>query len=297
MFEYHRYRIGKFLALHLPLNISYALATFLSEMHYLSSKKDRVIVRENLKAILADASPREINRITHEVFRNFGRYLNEFFRFTELDKEFIDRHVKIEGMDYVDEALRKGKGIISLSAHLGNWELGGITFAMLGYPFVAVTLLHSDQRINNFFNLHRECKGVTVVHVKTGMRECFRSLRQNKIIALMGDRDFTNTGILVDFLGRPALIPRGAAVFHLRTGARIVPVFMIREGSSDYFRLVFEKPIEFTPTGNEEADIMALTNICIKVIESYIRRYPEQWLMFRPFWFDRNSPREEVKII
>ncbi|MFH1202254.1 MAG: lysophospholipid acyltransferase family protein [Candidatus Omnitrophota bacterium] len=297
MLEYQKYQLGIYLATHLPLAASYALANILSELHYLSSKKDRDTIRGNLKAILPDASPRQIERYTHEVFRNFGRYIVEFFRFAKIDQEFIDRHVKIEGREHVEEALKRGKGVIALSAHLGNWELGGVIVARSGYSFIAVALTHCDKRINNFFNFQREFHGVKVLQVKTGIRDCFKALKQNQIIALVGDRDFTNSGIISNFLGRQSDLPRGPAVFHLRTGAPIVPVFMIREGPTYNFRLVIEKPIEFTPCGDEEKDIKDLTDICSKAIETYVRRYPEQWLMFRQFWYDPDTPKEEIKII
>lgn len=283
MYELIRYKIGKFLALILPLKAGYLIATILSDLHFLISKKDRNIILDNLKAIFPSKTKKEIKKIAIKVFRNFGKYLVDFFRFSKLDREYILKYVKIEGRQYLDEVLREGKGAIGLTAHIGNWELAGVVMAVLGYSICAVALPHKDNRVNDFFNRQRKIKGVNVIPLGKAVRSCIESLKQNKIISILGDRDFTQGGMILDFFNRPSFIPRGPAVFSLITGAPIITGFMIRE-KGDKFRLILEEPIRILPSDDRERDIKELTKKCIERIEEYVKKYPDQWYCFGKFW-------------
>lgn len=283
MFNYFLYKIGQFIALHLPLKIAYKVAVFCSDLHYIFADKDRRTVKENLKVIFPEKSEREIRKIRIRMFRNFAKYLVDFFRFEKLDKEYIKKNIRIENIHYFDEALSHGKGVIILSAHLGNWELGGVVVALLGYPFWAVALPHKDKRVDNFFNFQRERKGMKVIPLGRAVRTSLNLLKENKVLGLAGDRDFTANGIVLDFFGKAALLPEGAAAFSLKTGASIVPGFMLRN-KDDSFTLSIEKPLEFTPTGNKDRDLRELILTYKVIFEDYIRRFPDQWYMFRKFW-------------
>lgn len=285
MFNYLLYRLGQFIAMCVPLGMAYKIAVFFSDIHYVFADKDRRTVRENLKAIFPGESERQIRRIRLRMFRNFAKYLVDFFRFSRLDKAYISRLVKIENLAYVDEALSRGKGLICLTAHLGNWELAGVVMALSGYPIWAVALPHKHKRIDKFFNFQRESKGMMVIPLGRAARECLNVLRQNKMLALAGDRDFTGKGVVVEFFGRPSILPVGPAAFSLKTQAPIVPGFMFRK-PDDTFTLRFEKPFDFTPSGNSAKDIQDITFLYKTVIENYIRKYPDQWYMFRKFWVE-----------
>jgi len=283
MFNYILYRIGQFIALSLPLKLGYKLATFISDLHYIFADKDRLAVKENLKAIFPEKSNREIRRIRIRVFRNFAKYLVDFFRFEKIDKEYIRKNIRIENINYFDEALSKGKGVIVLTAHLGNWELGGAVIALSGYPFWVVALPHKHKKVNDFFNFQRQRKGIKVIPLGKAVRACLDILKENKIVALVGDRDFTEKGIILEFFGKPAFFPEGAAAFALKTGASIVPGFMLRN-KGDSFTLTIEKPIDVISCGSKEKDLRELITRFRVIFEDYIRRYPDQWYMFRRFW-------------
>jgi len=285
VFRYLLYIIGQFIALHLPLKAGYKLAEVISDTRYLFAYQDRRAVRGNLKVIFPQKSDREIRQIRIRIFRNFAKYLVDFFRFSKIDQEYIRQNIRLENLHYIDQALREGKGAIALTAHLGNWELGGIVIPLLGYPFWAVALPHKDKRVNAFFNFQRESKGLKVIPLGRAVRKCLDVLKNNEIVALAGDRDFTEKGMVIDFFGKPTFLPEGAAAFALKTGARIVPGFMFRN-KDDSFTLRMEKPIEFIPTQNNQDDLIRLIRQCKMVIEDYIRKYPEQWYMFRRFWIE-----------
>jgi KDO2-lipid IV(A) lauroyltransferase len=276
------YAIGQWLALHLPLRFSYALAVFFCDIHFIFADKDRLYTLENLRVIFPNKSLHEIKQIRIRMFRNFAKYLVDFFRFPIIDQDYIDRYIKIENRHIVDEALKKGKGAITLTAHIGNWELGGLTIGVLGYSFWAVALPHKNKKINDFFNSRRENKGVHVIPFGKAAKMCLNVLRENKVLALLGDRDFTHeAGVIVELFGKKTYIPKGPAAFALKTGAAIIPGFMLRN-PDDTFTLRFEEPIPYTETESVET----VSNRVRDLLESYITRYPDQWFMFRRFWIE-----------
>lgn len=283
MLNYVLYRIGQFIALHLPLKITYRIATFCSDLHYLVANKDRKYVKENLKAIFPEKSSREVRRIRIRMARNFAKYLVDFFRFEKLDVEYIKKNIRIENVTYFDEAISKNKGVVVLSAHLGNWELGAVVVALLGYHFWVVALPHKEKKVNDFFNFQRESKGIKIIPLGKAARKSLDILRDNGLLALAGDRDFTGRGAIIDFFGKPAIFPEGPAALSLKTGASIVPGFMLRN-PDDTFTLRIEKPLEFTSTGDKNEDKKQLMKKYIKIFEQYIRQYPDQWYMFKRFW-------------
>jgi KDO2-lipid IV(A) lauroyltransferase len=217
------------------------------------------------------------------MFRNFAKYLVDFFCFSKLDYENIKKNVKIENVHYIDDALANGKGAITLTAHIGNWELGGVVIALLGYPFWVVALPHKYKKVDNFFNFQRESKGVKVIPLGKAVRLSLDVLKENKVLALLGDRDFSEKGLALEFFGRPAIFPQGPAAISLKTGAKLIPGFMLRN-PDDTFTLKFERPLELISTGDKNKDLISLTTQYKNVFEDYIRRYPDQWYVFRKFW-------------
>ncbi len=283
MFNYYLYRFGQFIALTLPLRIAYGFAVFLADLHYFLAFRDRKFVRANLRVIFPDRPIREIHKISRLVFRNFAKYLVDFFRFEKLGLEYIKRNIKLENINNFDEALAGGKGVVVLTAHLGNWELGGVVIAQLGYPFWAVALPHKNRKVNEFFVHQRNIKGVKVIAMGKAFRSCIAEIKNNHMVALVGDRDFSEKGIVIDFFGKPMHFPEGPAALSLMTGAPLVPGFMLRN-PDDSFTLRIEKPIEFSPSGDKSKDLAGLVTAYKKILEDYIRRYPEQWYVFRQFW-------------
>lgn len=285
MFKYYLYRFARFLVNRLSLAMSYKLGVILSDIQYVFSFRDHRAVRNNLKRILPPGA--DLEAMTREVFRNFGKYLVEFLRMDGMvDKDFIARRVKIENIDRIDQALGKGKGAIIMTAHIGNWELGAVLLNMLGYPLMAVALPHKERPVNDLFNHQREVHGITVVATNNAIRKCVEQLKSNKVIAIVGDRDFTvKGGELMDFLGAKTLIPKGTAIFSRKTGAPILPTFLIREADNT-FRLSILEPL-FPPADEEgvpeEEAIRGIMRQYLAVIEDQIRRYPAQWLLFREF--------------
>lgn len=288
MVNYFLYRLGQFIALNIPLKVGYRLAIIFSDLHYIFADKDRQRVSANLKAIFPEKSDKEIKKIRIWMFRNFAKYLVDFFRFEKLDNDYISKNIKTENLNYFNDALSRGKGVIVLSAHIGNWELGGVVIALSGHPFWVVALPHKDKKVNKFFNDQRESKGIGVIPLGKAVRTSLNLLKENKLLALVGDRDFTEKGVVMDFFGKPTFLPEGAAVLALKTGAVIVPGFMVRN-PDDSFTLKIEKPLEFTPTADKEKDVVEIISKYKLIFEDYIRKYPDQWYVFKKFWINNDK--------
>ncbi|MBU4477842.1 MAG: lysophospholipid acyltransferase family protein [Candidatus Omnitrophica bacterium] len=269
----------------LPLRAAYRAAVFLSGFKFFFRREEREAIIANLKQIVGENNA-AIIKYPRQIYANFGKYLVDFFRADKVNKEFIEKYVRIEQIHHIDNALKKGKGAIGLTAHFGNWELCAQILAVIGYKMNAVALTHMHPRIDTFFTRQRSVSGVNVVPVGVSVRQCFAGLKRNEIVGILGDRDFSGEhGITVDFLGKTLLAPRGPAVLSLRTGAAIVPAFVVRHEEDDRcFTYRFEEPIYPRKSGDEERDIRTITEKYIKVIEQYIRQYPKQWFMFREFW-------------
>jgi len=283
MLNYLLYRVGQLIALSLPLNLCYKIATLISDLHYSFAFQDRRIMRDNLKSVFPEFSKRKIRQVCINTFRNFARYLVDFFRAEKIDQDFVRNKVTVKDKQYVDLALKNKKGVIILSAHLGNWELGGMIVSLLGYDFWAVAMPHKDSKVNTFFNFQRERNGVKVIALGHAVRKCLSVLKENKLLALVGDRDFSQKGKIVDFFGKPTVFPKGPAEFSRKTGAVIVPVFMLRNHDQT-FTLKFEKPLEHICTEDKEKDLLRIIDQYKVIFEDYIRHYPDQWSMFRRFW-------------
>jgi len=262
---------------------AYIFARLCSDVHFYSSAKDRQAVVKNLQHILK--TKEDVTLKAREVFRNFGRYLVDFFlMYKFVDDAFVKEWVNVVGYHHLTAALARGKGVVILTAHLGNWEMGAAVLNKLGHALTAIALPHKDFRVNEIFNRQRVNHGVIVVPTNLAVRGCVGALRANKCVAVLGDRDFGVFGTPMPFFGRPTLIPKGAAFFARFTGAAIVPVFLI-PGKDGKYMLTFEEQIlSLDKSEHDEAVCDAdLMKKCTAVIEKNVQKNPLQWLMFREF--------------
>ena len=268
----------------LPLKGCYILAEVVAWLYCTFARKDRKIIAENLRVILGeDVSEKEVKQYMYRIIRNFAKYLADFFKSVSIPREQILNSVTVKNSHYVDEALKGGRGVIIYTAHIGNWELGGAAIAQLGYPISAIVLEHSDQRINKLFKNNRDIKGLKGIPIGMSVKKCFKVLRNNELLAIAGDRDYTGGGIEVDFFGRGSIMPKGAAVLSLKTGAPVIPTFLVRQ-EDDTFLLEFNEPIKAIQSGNSKKDIKELMNQFVHVLESHVLRYIDQWYIFEKLW-------------
>ncbi len=286
MFFYLLYQCGYLGCLLLPRGVCYGLARQAADIYYWFSLKDRDAVFKNLERVLGEGHVSKSD--VREVFRNFALYLVDFFRFGQLTSEKVKRLVRLEGLENMKAVLAKGRGAIGLSAHLGNYELAGAVLALEGFSLYAVVLNHRNPYVDSFFVRQRNRVGVRGIPVgeknrRTFFEKCFAALREDGIVAIVGDRDFTDHGIDLPLFGRSLRMPTGPAALSLRSGAQIVPAFLIREADGSY-RFIFDSPIKIPEGIPRQEAVHHITKECLGVMARYIRRYPTQWYMFQEFW-------------
>ena len=227
-----------------------------------------------------------MSKETKEVFRNFYWYLIEFLDLGKyVNKQFIEANVTVNGAENIDNSLAKGKGAIIMTAHIGNWEFGAALVAWLGHDITAVALAHKETQVNNFFNYQRESNGFKVMPTNQSVRNSLKLLKENKCVAMVGDRTFGTAGETLDFLGQKAIIPKGIALFSLKTGAPIIPTFLTRNNDNT-FVLSIEEPIYPDGPICDKVDEVSLLNLMKRhtaIIEKKIHKFPTQWLMFREY--------------
>ncbi|MCK9615732.1 MAG: lysophospholipid acyltransferase family protein [Candidatus Omnitrophica bacterium] len=274
---YYFYIIGKTICLFLPRKLAYSFARWLATCQYYFSKKDRVVVINNLYPIIEDKKKRE--ECAKKVFINFAYYLVDFFRYSKLNEDFVEKYVRISGLEFLEEATRQQKGVIAVTAHIGNYELAGAVTSLAGYKVNAVALSHKDKRVNDFFDKQRGMVGINVIPASIAIKRCFSILRNGELVAFLGDRVFSGSGLVANMFSRQALLPRGPAFFSLKTQASFLPAFFVRE-NKNFYHLIFEKPINTKGLQTEE-DVVKEYSL---VLEKYIMMYPDQWYLFQPYW-------------
>ena len=221
-------------------------------------------------------------------FSHFGEVLFDLIKFSSLSEQKKQNLLTIEGEENVKTALTKEKGVLIVTAHYGNWELGIIILSKLGKIDVIARAL-DIKRLEDELLAIRESFGGRVIYKQQAMRQTLRSLKENRIVAILIDQNVLHDqAIFVDFFGKLAATTPALATFHLRTGAPIIPAFSLPRASRGYHIRLLE-PLEFTLSGDVSADVQHITQECTKIIEDQIRAKPEFWLWFHDRW--RTQPK------
>ncbi|MEI6634093.1 MAG: lysophospholipid acyltransferase family protein [Chlamydiota bacterium] len=226
---------------------------------------------------------RGIDRLARETFENFAVHIMDFLRVYRVRDDIESGLLRIEHFDRFAKEFARGRGLISVTAHVGNWEMGAAATAGMGLPLSAVTLKLPDGRIDRFFTKLRESGHIRPFPSGRAALGCFKVLAGKEMLAFVADRDIDGNGLRVKFFGEEVSIPRGPAEMAARTGAPIVPAFCVQEAGG-HFRLVVEKPIDVDERLPVQEKVEAITRAMVRVFEEYISRYPAQWFAFYKVW-------------
>ena len=283
--KYFQLKLAEFLSHVLPRKVSYGLARRLADIFVLIDRQGREAVMSNLRRIHQHSgvvlSDRALRALARENFLNFAKYLVDFFKFLHPRPEVLNRVVNYgNAPEIFDKLLAHGKGVITLSAHLGNWELGASALAARGYKFNVVALWVPDRKVNALYQQQREARQLRPIPQGRAARECIAALRRNEIVALVGDRDYTSARDTIEFFGQPARLPQGPAKLALATGAPLLPVFMIRQ-PDDTFAYIIEEPIWADKKHDTVETVMRRV---VGSLERVVSRYSEQWFLFHDLW-------------
>ncbi len=292
MLEYILYLCARFLAVSFPTPLKYWIGLRVSDMYFLFHRKNRRAVLSNFAQIPLEKSKHKVARA---MFHNFSKSLADFLFISQLNKNNWENWVRTANEQNFDEAYKQKKGIIALTAHIGNWELGGVVLSLMGYPISAIVLPQKNRGVNDIFLKQRLEKGLKSIFLGQNFREGVRRLKSGEVLAIVGDRNIgfsksigdktsnKTTGVEVIFFGRKTYFPKGPAILAYWTEALILPGFTIRDNDNKY-TLHFERPIQIERCEDKEEFIRINTQKIAAVIEKYVRCYPEQWCVFEEVW-------------
>ncbi len=300
-----RYRIGEYclrgFVLVLPRIPQRLLLLFTSAAARLTFAilwKYRIRMEENLSMAMGrEFSTAEKRRaIVRMAWRNFAQGVYETACTLHTSKEKICSTVVIQGEEHLRRALEREKGVIALSAHLGNFTMIGPRLAAAGYPFSVVVKQPRDQSFARLMDHYRTQLGVKTIPARPrreAVRQVLSALRSNEVVLLIAD-EFKSGGVEVEFLGRTAPAPRGPVTLALRTSAPIVPMFVTRD-PADQLTLHIRPEIDLIKTGDLQEDVTQNVTLFAHQLEAMVRRYPDQWnwLGFRE---DGNRLRRKVAL-
>ena len=261
----------------IPGGLVWPIAQGLGSIAYFASPGTRAAVRANLAVV---APGRDGAGMVRHIFAEQSRNYLDIFRLTRTDAAALRAGVEKRGWERFTEAHAEGKGVIVASAHLGPISVVGQILVASGYDTVLpIEVEHSE--VQRAVNRARAALGLRLVRTDTPLA-VVRALRQGKVFGLLADRAVTGVGVRVAFFGREALLPSAHIALGLRTGAPVIPAFSLR----DRGRLVasFEPRLPLVPSGDHDADIREGVARWARVLEEYVRRFPEQWTVFERVW-------------
>lgn len=277
----------KVLAL-LPRPLSRVFGIAISQLVYLLHFKLRQVGMRNLAMAFPEKTVAERKRILRGEFTSLGRQLAELCQFPRYTLESVDGVVVYDGLENYERAYARRKGVLFLTAHFGGWELSAFVHSLHGHPVNIVMRPMDNPYLDRLLQSQRTMHGNKVVPKDDFVRGLLAAMKAGETVGILMDTNMTPPqGVFVDFFGIPACTASGLARIALRTDAAVVPGFTIWDEALGRYRLRFDPALDLIRTGDLEADIVANTQKFTKVIENYVRKYPEQWLWVHRRWKTR----------
>jgi len=279
----------------IPRALALRVGARLGDLFYLLDRRDRRIALHNLAIAFPDKSLAARRAILRESIRNLGRTAAEVCHLPRLSAATLERYVTIEDRDAWEAVFRTAaaRGAVVLTGHVGNFELLAYAHGLLGHP---ITLVHRPMRnalVDRAIIELRAAAGTVSLPKKSAAKAALRALHRRQLVAIPADQNQTGRyGVFVDFFGLPACTTPGPARLAMLSGAAVLPVFLVREGSGERHRVLVLPEVELARTGDREADVITNTQRCTAVIEAVLRRHPEQWIWFHKRWKTRPTRSE-----
>jgi Kdo2-lipid IVA lauroyltransferase/acyltransferase len=243
---------------------------------------------QNLELAFPGWEDEQVEQTLRRLYRNLGWLLAEFCQMPKYTRENSRNFLRYDGLDRYLAARDKGKGVLIVTGHLGAWELSSFYHSLMGYPMSMVIRRLDNARVDGLVNHIRCLHGNRVLHKDDFARGLLGAMRQGETVGILMDTNMTPPqGVFVPYFGKLACTASGLARVALKTGAAVLPGFMLWEESEQKYVLHFGDEIVMERTGDGEADAVANTAKCTATIEAYVRRYPDQWLWVHRRWKTR----------
>jgi KDO2-lipid IV(A) lauroyltransferase len=277
----------------LPRGVARAVGSAIGGLAYGVLGRLRSVGLRNLALALPEKVAAERERILRTEYRNLGWLLAEFCLMQGYTAERASRFIRYEGLDNYLRARERGKGVLVLTGHLGAWELSSFYHSLMGYPMGMVIRRLDNPLVDRFVNHVRCLHGNRVIHKDDFARGLIASMRAGETVGILMDTNMTPPqGVFVPFFGVQACTASGMARVAAKTGAAVVPGFLLWEESEQKYVLRFGEEMPVVTTGEAELDALVNTEAFTTKIEEYVRQYPEQWLWMHRRWKTRPAGEE-----
>jgi KDO2-lipid IV(A) lauroyltransferase len=283
MAGYWMYRVLGTLVPLIPPGLGYPLFGWIGARFFDWFADAREPLRDNLRHVMPTAPPGTRDQTAKNILRNHLKNYYDFFRSIRLTQTDIARIVNVHGFQNLEDALARGKGVVFITAHFGNLDIVGQTFAIHGYKVTTPAEHVKPEILYQHIVATRASKGLTIIPVDGPLLSLVRALKRNEIVGLAADLDVTKSGIVVNFFDAPARLPDGHVQLALRTGAALLPAFSLRLPDNT-FAAYAEPAIQLENTGHFQEDTRAGVEQVARVMEKWIREHPDQWVMFHRIW-------------
>jgi KDO2-lipid IV(A) lauroyltransferase len=272
----------------LPRPLARAAGICVAWIVYLLHSRLRRVGMRNLELAFPEKSRGERARILRGEFTSLGRQLAEVCQFPRYTLENVSQVVVYDGFENYESAFARGEGVLFLTAHMGGWELSAFAHSLHGHPLHVVMRPMDNAYLDRMVRRYRTMHGNTTVDKDDFVRGILAAMKKGEVVGILMDTNMTPPqGVFVDFFGIPACTASGLARIALRTDAAVVPGFTIWDSVLRKYRLRFDPAVKLIRTGNDDADAVANTALFTRIIEDYVRRYPEQWLWVHRRWKTR----------
>ena len=279
----------------LPGKLAVGVSSAMGRVTYRGSSKLRSVGERNLALAFPALDEQERSRILRGVFINLGRQLSVFSHLSKMSREDVCALVDCEGMENLEAAKEKGRGVILVTGHLGAWEMTSFALSAFGHPLSFLVRRIDNPMVERLVERMRTRFGNRTIDKRAAGRAMLRVLHAGETLGLLIDINTTaSEGIFVDFFGTQASTTFLMAKLALRTGADVIPVFAPWEEERKRFVLRIGSPLKIERTGDEAEDVRLLTQFATRSVECHIRRYPDQWLWIHKRWRTRPAGEPDI---
>lgn len=289
----------------LPIELAWLMGRAVGRLTYLLDVRHRRVGARNLRRVYPELTPAQVRARLRRVYDHLGKVMVEMVRVPRILKKAgpprekpgsplpSNSLVTLHNFEKVRQVCRGGRGIIFVTAHLGNWEITGTVMALMGLPLYSVARTMDNPLLDRYITRLREVRGQKILKKHGSTREAMKLLKSGERLGVIVDQNAPVDNVFVEFLGEKAAVTRGVASLTLKTGCVVFPGFSYRANGSAHHEVFAGDPIEVPKDGDREYKIRAITQAFTKVIEGWIREHPDQWLWIHNRWKTR-PPREIV---
>ena len=267
----------------LPAGWATALGMGVGGFVYKRLKIRRKVALSNLKLAFPEKPAEELERIAYQSYRHWGGVGAEFARLNKFNRKQYEKYITFEGREVLDKCVSGGRGTLVIAGHIGNWEVMGAASALIGYNVTYIVATQTNLLIDKMMDDIRRRHKIEIWKTHEAPRGVFKSIKNNRFIAIMIDQDAGRDCVFIDFFGIPASTHRGPAIFHLRTESPLVLSSCIRIKGPNYW-IRFEE-IHLPESIKTAADpVKEIMNYLTKLLEKQVRDNPEQYFWMHKRW-------------